>query len=437
MSEGEQPKDCRRGKLVEFILACLTGLLVGLVSALFRMGVTLISGLSRQYIRWAGESTLQTGCFFLSLAVPVLLSALLLRWEPLIGGSGIPQVNAFLQNRLKTPMKSGRVLLCKLLGGWVTLGSGLTLGREGPSVQLGASVGDLIGAKGKSQDGRRRLVIGGASAGLASAFHAPLSGLLFSMEELKSPVTPQSFMVTASAVFSADWISIHFFGARPVMKLPQLPEMTEGFYGLCLLLGLFCGLSGVLFNAGIRRGKILFSKMNCPKALRLAIPFLATGVALLLRPDLFGSGEGLLPGILGATPSEMGYLVGIYALKWLLLMVAFCSGLPGGIFFPLLILGSMVGSQFGLLSQSLGLAPAEWVPAFAVVAMAGHFSAIVRSPITGILLIVEMTGLFTYFLPIGLVVGTAWLTAEALRSEPVYDTLLDLLCGKDNPSESA
>ena len=159
------------------------------------------------------------------------------------------------------------------------------------------------------------------------------------------------------------------------------------------------------------------------------IPFLVTAIVVIFVPDLFGSGEHF---IFLPLEGNIGIDRQIFLLftKFLLLLLAFCSGMPGGIFLPMLVLGSLIGNIFASAMVSMGIFGQEYILIFSLIAMAANFSAIVRSPITAMLLIIEMTGAFTYFLPLGLGVVISYLLIESLKIKPVYEVLLEMMLEK-------
>jgi H+/Cl- antiporter ClcA len=201
-------------------------------------------------------------------------------------------------------------------------------------------------------------------------------------------------------------------------------------YWLLIVLGVITGLSGVLFNRCILLGKAMYEKL-LPRnkytwLLRGVIPFSVVALICLAFPRLLGSGEPMIFITSGANP-PLSELLTLYAAKLALLTLCFGSGLPGGIFFPLLVLGSLVGASAGTLAVQCGVLEAEYVFALALMAMAGHFASIVRSPLTGILLVCEMTGAFAHILPLGIVAMVSYGVAEQMRSEPIYESLQKLL----------
>lgn len=308
------------------------GAAAGLVTVLFRLLLSQGDAL-RQAL---GE--LLTGrpwllpLWLVALLVLAALVTLLLRWEPLISGSGIPQVEGELQGHLSQTW--WRVLLAKFVGGLLTIGAGLSLGREGPSIQLGAMAGKGVSRLcRRDMTEERMLLTCGASAGLSAAFNAPLAGVL-----------------------------------------------------------------------------------------------------LVVYPAVLGGGHNLVEAV-SQDQALQGLLV-LFAVKFLFSMASFGAGVPGGIFLPLLVLGAVVGSSFSQGAHLLGLDTATGN--FVILGMAGLFAAIVRAPVTGIVLISEMTGSFSHLLTLSLVSLAAYVVADLLHAPPVYDMLLARLLkkGKASPAPS-
>ncbi len=423
-----------------FFSNLLVGAITGAVISLYRLGIRAVAGFVRPLVE-KGHTSWQAALVALGVFATLgVLSALLLKWEPNISGSGIPQIAAELSGRLKT--KWYRVLPLKFLGGLLSLGGGLTLGREGPSVQVGGAVGHGVAAVLKRPKSEMNyLITGGAAAGLAAAFNAPISGVVFALEELHRHFSPRVLLSAMTAAFVADFVSANIFGFAPVLSFRNVPLIPLSAYWTLLLVGLAGGLSGMLFSKGILYAKGPYARMRgAPFWVRGMLPFILTCAVLLKYPDLFGSGEEFifLP-LHGNLPLERILL--IYLVKLLLVWLAFGSGIAGGIFFPLLVLGSLAGNALAQLMVLSGLAAPELVLTLSLLAMAAHFAAIVRSPLTGVLLIAEMTGSFAFMLPLGIVCLTAYMTAEALKSTPIYENLLELLpgvhAGADAPKQDA
>ena len=269
------------------------GALAGLVVTLYRRLIPLIGAQVKNLLLWGRQSF--GGCLvFLGLmALFALLSAFFVQREPMIGGSGIPQVAGKLKGQLNYSWL--RVLVYKFLGGLLSLGGGLTLGREGPSVQIGAAVGEAYAEKTKmKKSDSDLLMVSGSAAGLSAAFNAPLAGVIFAQEELHKVFTPRTMLSAFAAALTADFISALVFSSRPVLSLPLMQRPGFRLYGLLCILGVVIGLSGALFNTLIMAGKRFYAKLRLPLVGKILLPFLLTGVAVLLDPRLFSAGEAFI-----------------------------------------------------------------------------------------------------------------------------------------------
>ncbi|MCR4818720.1 MAG: ClC family H(+)/Cl(-) exchange transporter [Fretibacterium sp.] len=426
--EMQDKKTLRRRNLL--LDGLITGILVGLVITAYRLGITWISG----WVRWLlTQAAISPEKVLLYIGVMIAMGAavgLCIKNAPLISGSGIPQVSAQLSGRLEARWTN--VLPFKFIGGILTLGGGLTLGREGPSVQLGAAMGQAFGEIARRPPEERLFLIScGGAAGLASAFNAPVAGLVFALEELHRNFSPAVLVSASAAAFAGAFVSAGVFGSAPVLPVTGGISLPLQYYWIIILLGVVTGLSGVLFNRCILWGKALYAKLNArwrPAWLWCCIvPFFLSAACCLAFPVLFGSGEPMIFFAAGGNNPPVWQITVFYAMKLALLTLCFGSGLPGGIFFPLLVLGSLMGNAVGSALAEAGVMEAQYVVELALMAMAGHFSAIVRSPVTAILLVSEMTGSFAFMLPLGVVAMVSYGVAEFLHSTPIYESLQGLL----------
>ncbi len=404
----------------------VVGAAAGLVTVLFRVALEQADLLRQQVGAYLSAHGWAIAVWLLLLLVFAAAVTRLLRLEPFISGSGIPQVEGEMQGGISQTW--WRVLLAKFAGGLLTIGAGLSLGREGPSIQLGAMAGKGVSrAARRGRTEEKMLMTCGASAGLAAAFNAPFAGTLFSLEELHKNFSTDVLLSAMAASVTADFISRQVFGLRPVFDFSAAQMMPLHRYWTVLLLGILLGLLGVLYNFCVRKSQDLYAKIPWP-FVRVAIPFLLAGVLLVAYPMTLGGGHSLVE--LVSQDMALRALLVLFVVKFVFSMLSFGSGVPGGIFLPMLVLGAVAGSAF---SQVLRLCGVESAPQnFVILGMAGLFAAIVRAPITGIVLICEMTGSFSHLLTLSLVSLVAYVVADLLRSQPVYDMLLSRLMQKES-----
>ena len=213
------------------------------------------------------------------------------------------------------------------------------------------------------------------------------------------------------------------FGVEPVFRFAPRADFPPALYLLILLLGLLLGVLGAVYNtATMHAVRLLQYKSRMPVFVRVLLPFLAAGVLALFAPALLGSGHELVEEA-AAGDFVLRTLVLLLLGKFLFSLLSFSSGAPGGIFFPLLVLGALIGCSFGLVAVQLFGLDSSFVAAFLLLGMAGNFAAIVRAPFTGAVLLFEMTGSPQCLLPLLAVSLVASVTAGALRVPPIYDSL--------------
>lgn len=401
----------------------VVGIAAGLVVLLYRVlleyagrGMELVLEYARRYPALAGT------WFFVLFAIACIVGKLV-KYEPMISGSGIPQVEGEMMGKLDQVW--WKVLPAKFLGGFLSLFSGLSLGREGPSIQIGAMVGKAVSkALKREKTEERYLLTCGASAGLAAAFHAPLAGVMFSLEEIHKNFSVSVLVSVMTASITADYISSEFLGFTSVFQFDIGTEIAPQYYGHIVILGILLGIMGAFYNKMTMWVQGLYFKAKgLNETTRLLIPFLLAGVLGLVMPQVLGSGHELID-MAAQGNMVLKALAVLFLVKFLFSLICFGSGAPGGIFFPLLVLGALLGGMYSTFAaEYMGLDP-SYISNFVLLAMAGYFTAIVRAPITGIILIFEMTGQVSQMLSMSLVSIVAYLVASALKSEPIYESLL-------------
>ena len=398
------------------------GVLSGGVTIFYRWLLGICESGRGQLISFFGQEIKGLALWFLILVGIAWVVSVLLKKEPMISGSGIPQIEGEFHDKLKQhPIK---VLVFKILGGSLSILGGLSLGREGPSIQLGGMGGLLVSDRFR-RDGeeRRFLLLCGAAAGLSAAFNAPLAGVLFAVEEIYKTVSPSLlFSVMVSSV-SADYLSKLFFGAEPVFSFPLTAQIPLEHYWLLILMGILIGILGWGYNKTLLFSQKQFKKIKKP-FFRLLIPFLLAGILGICVPEVLGGGHSMIERLL-----EPQFIIStgilLLVIKFLFSVISFGSGAPGGIFFPLLVLGAYIGTITGSVSIGAFGLNGDMLYQFTVLAMAGYFTAIVHAPLTGIILLCEMTGTFSHILPMCVVCIVSYIVTKRIGNKPIYDSLLE------------
>lgn len=406
------------------LLSGAAGAGAGLVCGLFRLSLREAAHFRASMPDWWREEP------YLGLALMVVGAAtatalavwLVRRFIEQAAGSGIPHIEAVIAGKLPPP--SLILLPVKFIGGVLAIGAGLALGREGPSVQMGATLSHALGkAFGRNSADCRSLLAAGAGAGLAAAFNAPLSGSAFVLEELIRQFDVRDSVAALGAAGSAIVMAQLLTGPEPALAVGPLPFPDPIDNLLCFALGGAVGVAGVVYSRVLLGALALADRLGrWPAELRGAALGAAVGVLAWYEPDLAGDGEALIQQTLNAAYG-LGALPFLYLLRLALGSASYASGAPGGIFAPLLVLGAQMGFFFGGLWHPATIDPTAHAISFALVAMAAFFTAVVRAPLTGIILVTEMTNSSTLLLPMLAACFSAMAVATMLAEPPIYDSL--------------
>lgn len=366
--------------------------------------------------------------YIISFIIIAYLLKLIVAREPMCTGSGIPQIKGILQGHMS--MRWFSVLWSKIIGGVLAIGAGMSLGREGPSVQIGACVG-----QGLSQTSRRTgfesriLMTAGAGAGLAAAFNAPLAGVIFGLEEMQKTISPALLLTGITASITAATVTEVVFGMSPVFSMGYLLPLPLNLFDVLVVAGIVIGLLGRLFNIALAYSLNTYSRLGLSGMKKPLVPLALAGILGFVLPEILGGGN-LLVDSLVVTDYTIGFLCFLFVGKFLFTMICFGSGVPGGIFLPMLVLGAAGGAVLSKLLVLAGLLPAMYYADIIVFGMAAYFSSVVKSPVTGSILILEMTGSFQHMLALLVVSLTAYVISDLTGGRPVYDELLDRALGK-------
>jgi CIC family chloride channel protein len=420
-----QPDDSVRGSVYVCVTAIVAGVVIGFVGGAFRWCLQTADDLRIDLVEWAHELP---GPGWLvpmaAAAAGAALAALIVRWEPLAAGSGIQHVEAVFLGDARPPRI--RLLPAKFIGGVLSMGSGLVLGREGPTVHMGAAIGAEAARRARLPDAEVRMMqtaLGGA--GLAVAFNAPIGGTLFTLEEVTKSFRVKTVLATLFSAVTAVACSRLLLGNHADFHVEPMGSTALAWLPLFVVFGVLTGCLGAVYNglvlwfldhvAAIRR---------IPALAKAAVVGAIVGFAMFVYPLSVGGGEDLTQLILGGQHLVVSAVIGILAVRFVAGPLSYSTAVPGGLFAPLLAVGSLWGLLF------VGCFNAVWpedatqlaVP-MALVGMAAFFAATVRAPVTALVLVVEMTATTEALLPMMVATGAAVLVANVMGSPPIYDSL--------------
>ena len=414
----------RKHNLLLIFYSLLTGTLSGAVVILYRLGLDKIGILREKLFENLSVWNFCTGIFIFIL-IGVILQFLVMKF-PLISGSGIPQVKALLMQKIH--FRWLPELILKFFGGLLSIGVGLSLGREGPSIHLGALVGEGISeVTGRSEMEKKYFITCGASAGLAAAFNAPLAGVIFALEELHKFFSPLLLICTLIASITADFLTRIFLGYHPVFNFEvtaptEFNSLMEIF--LILIFGIIMSFMGKLFSDNLIKFQKVYKKIDLNPYFKAAGLMLIAFFTAFLFKDITGGGHNLIEKIT-QYPTPVLILFLLLAGKFLYTLISYSSGFPGGIFLPMLVIGALLGKIYGIFIVNLFGVSDIYITHYIILGMAAYFTAVVRAPITGIILILEMTGNFSHLFALTFISAVSYIITEFINLEPVYDVLFN------------
>lgn len=373
-------------------LGLLIGLITGTVISLFRMAKDNAYHFILNWTRLHANS-FPYMLLWISLVVLAALIVGFLIKNPAIRAGGAEWIGKALENGQETPWK--KILLPKFLGSWLVLAFGVSVGSEGPSIQMGAAT--ALGLKKfdvKERAERHFFILAGCAAGLAGAFSAPFAGICYVYEIMNAKMSRRLmiFLLSGSLGIYFSCTQVFRLGVMLPLGMTVLPEIWQIW--LLLPLALMAGLTGIAYNYFLRWSVDIYSRQRIiPQFWRPLLPFLAAGILVVAMPSLTGEGMSIFKRI-EVLHLLSGALCAFLLLK--LVFTAFCygSGIPAGVMVPVLCLGGVTGLVYADWITFLGYGYPEWPAACLAMGMAGAFAAAERAPLTGLVLVLEMTGAF-------------------------------------------
>lgn len=426
--EDDSPEQSTRGLSQLLLVSAFAGALVGLIGGSFHwLLVHGSKGFADMLAHWKAEGFLGLPGWLIAMIVVgicVGLARWLVTFAPTAAGSGVQHVEAVM--REEAAPASFRVLPIKFLGGLLAMIPGLALGREGPTIQMAAVIGTQCGKLfGFKSSDRSLLYTAIAGSGLSVAFNAPLAGAAFVIEEVAHRTTMRRLLATLIAVATAITIYRAYFGNLVEFNVANILPGTIAELVAFGLLGAWIGALGVIYNKSVLLGLNIFTQTapNVSPIIKAGVLGACIGLIAYWQPQWVGGGETQVNAVL-AGQLGLNTLIILFLVRWVLGPVSYSMSVPGGLFAPLLLIGATSGALFATSLNFVVTAPFVLDPiAFALVGMAAFFTAVVRAPFTGVLLIIEMSGSVSLVAPLIVASVMACLVASLMRGEPIYDSL--------------
>jgi len=333
-------------------------------------------------------------------------------------GHGVPEVMEAVALRGGVIRK--RLVIVKSLASAICIGTGGSVGREGPIVQIGSAIGSSVGQISKVSADRMRTLVGcGAAAGIAATFNAPIAGCMFALEIILGDFGLATFSPIVISSVTATAVSRHYLGDFPAFIVPNYELVSAWEFPLYVTLGVFCAVVALLFVKTLYRIEDLFDDIKLPLYLKAVFGGMILGTAGLVFPHLLGVGYGAIDLSLVQELAWWLMLLLIF-LKILATSITIGSGGSGGIFAPSLFLGAMTGGLFGIIVHSLFPSITASPGAYGIVGMAAIVSATTHGPLTAILTLFEMTGDYKIILPLMITCIISSLVIQRLMKESIY-----------------
>ena len=431
MSEPTKPSDAadidspgpRRTVVMLTIAAVIAAAAIGFIGGAFRWCLVKAAELRVDLADWAHQWPAVGWLIPVALAAAgAIIGRSIVRFSPRSSGSGIQDVEAVWRGEKELP--GADVIPAKFAGGLASIGTGMVLGREGPTVHMGSALGSEAGRLLGLSIGDRKLLyttVGGA--GLAVAFNAPIGGAMFAIEEVTKSFKLRIVLVTLISTSVAVACSRLILGDKPDFTVPAIATPSITALWVFVIFGLLTGALGVAYNAVVMFLNRTDRMTRVSPTTRAGVIGGVIGLLLWIDPLLVGGGDALTQLIMNGQTFALWSLLGYLALRFLVGPLSYAAGTPGGLFAPLLALGALWGALFqGVAGPVLGEVGTSALP-LAVVGMTAFFAATVRAPITGIILIIEMTAITTLTVPMLAACAAAVLAAALLRGAPIYDSL--------------
>ncbi|WP_353933400.1 ClC family H(+)/Cl(-) exchange transporter [Treponema denticola] len=412
----------------------IVGILTGLAITAFRKSIDFLSSLRIDVYDKAVSGQFGTvfgfGVLILAVTVLGLFMGFIIKKYPMIKGSGVSQIKGKFMKKLD--MSPWPELPLKFLGGVLNISAGLSVGREGPSVQIGAYIGSAFEKIGKTSHIERVcLVTSGAAAGLAATFGAPFAGIVFAIEDLHQYLSPLLLTCVMLGAFAGDLATSLFFKQGAIFDFQGLQLFPIKYFGWLILMGAAAALIGHLFKKSIYTSQKMYRKLKIPPQFSPLIPYLISVPVCIFLPLAASGGDHLIEAI-AEHSFPLSMLVLILAAKIIFTGLSAGSGAIGGIFVPLLSCGALTGIIFSNILVYFNLIEAQYAVNLMVFAMAAFFTTVIKAPITAIVLLAETSGDLFHLGGLVLTTAAAYITANIIKSPPNDEVLLKQILNSED-----
>ncbi|MGL5742356.1 MAG: H(+)/Cl(-) exchange transporter ClcA [Legionella sp.] len=413
--------------LVLYIVSVVLGVIVGLVGSTFRLSIDVLGALLTDFFLFLDTHGWPAGIFSGLVSMVMVYSAYFAvkQYAPESSGSGVPEIEGALLH--VRPIFWRCLLPVKLFFGILSLSAKMILGREGPTIHIGGNLGEMLGSIFNLNRRRKdSLIASGAGAGLAVAFNAPLAGVIFVMEEMRNQFNYSftSFSMVVICCLIATTIMDLIIGPQPTIAMAEFQFPHLRALWLFALFGIVVGFAGFLFNLSLMGTLQLLDRLEPrQKSCYVLTVGFVIGFLAFHYPQSVGGGMDIIHQALTLSPG-FWWLCFLLAVRFIGTMACYGTAVPGGIFAPILSLGTLLGLAMFRVLEVLHIDFLTQPGMFAVAGMAALFAAATRSPITGAVLVVEMTHNYDLIFPVMMACITAAIVLQLMQNAPIYEQLL-------------
>lgn len=426
--------------IIIYAVSILLGVLVGAIGSCLQLAINSLDAFLQYWFAFANQYNWPVGVVSaLTTMLMVYIAWLLVKWAaPEASGSGVQEIEGTLMHERSIYWR--RLLPVKFLGGVLAISSKMVLGREGPTIQIGGNLGEMLGEL--LHIPRRRcdaLIAAGAGAGLATAFNAPLAGVLFVIEEMRYGFhfSFTNFKMVGISCVCATIVLHLIMGSHPAIPMDVFHMPSLRSLWLFFIFGVVVGFAGLIFNVLLMKCLYTTDKLTSwQRDVYVLLVGLLIGYLAYSYPQSVGGGYGIIEQALTMYPA-FTVLFLLFVVRFATTLLSYNTGIPGGIFAPMLALGTLLGLACSHVLQWIMPDMTVHPGMFAVAGMGALFAAAVRAPVTGIVLVVEMTQNYSLILPLMVTCLTSTAVVQLAKNPPIYTQLLHRTLKKAAEAEKA